>query len=149
MEVVNIKEQNYFDEDGVADNVFEVLENIFRYLSLTCVPFQDKLYIINYDAIRNGYYAHDVWKWTDDSYTFIYKDGEFKNNQEKVELKDERTIYKEDFASSGTTLSMVGTYNNLKVKCDVYPYGDSIVDITDKDNTMKSKIYQVNSSTHS
>ena len=44
---------------------------------------------------------------------------------------------------------MVGTYNNLKVKCDVYPLGDSMPDINDKDNTIRSKIYQVNSKTHS
>ena len=149
IEAVNIKEQNFFDEDGEADDMLSVLENMFRYLSLSCVPFQDKLYILNYDAIRNGYYAYDVWRWSDEAYTFIYQDGEFKNEKEKVELKDERTIYKEDFASNGTTLSMVGTYNNLKVKCDVYPLGDSMPDINDKDNTIRSKIYQVNSKTHS
>ena len=149
IEAVNIKEQNFFDEDGEADDMLSILENMFRYLSLTCVPFQDKLYILNYDAIRNGYYAYDVWRWSDETYTFIYQDGEFKNEKEKVELKDERTIYKEDFASNGTTLSMVGTYNNLKVKCDVYPLGDSMPDINDKDNTIRSKIYQVNSKTHS
>ena len=149
IEAVNIKEQNFFDEDGEADDMLSILENIFRYLSLTCVPFQDKLYILNYDAIRNGYYTYDVWRWSDETYTFIYQDGEFKNEKEKVELKDERTIYKEDFASNGTTLSMVGTYNNLKVKCDVYPLGDSIPDINDKDNTIRSKIYRVNSKTHS
>ena len=149
IEAVNIKEQNFFDEDGEADDMLSILENMFRYLSLTCVPFQDKLYILNYDTIRNGYYAYDVWRWSDEAYTFIYQDGEFKNEKEKVELKDERTIYKEDFASNGTTLSMVGTYNNLKVKCDVYPLGDSMPDINDKDNTIRSKIYQVNSKTHS
>ena len=149
IEAVNIKEQNFFDEDGEADDMLSILENMFRYLSLTCVPFQDKLYILNYDAIRNGYYAYDVWRWSDETYTFIYKDGEFKNEKEKVELKDERTIYKEDFASNGTTLSMVGTYNNLKVKCDIYPLGDSMPDINNKDNTIRSKIYQVNSKTHS
>ena len=149
IEAVNIKEQNFFDEDGEADDMLSILENIFRYLSLTCVPFQDKLYILNYDAIRNGYYAYDVWRWSDETYTFIYQDGEFNNEKEKVELKDERTIYKEDFASNGTTLSMVGTYNNLKVKCDVYPLGDSMPDIQDKDNTIRSKIYRVNSKTHS
>ena len=148
IEAVNIKEQNFFDEDGEADDMLSILENMFRYLSLTCVPFQDKLYILNYDAIRNGYYAYDVWRWSDETYTFIYQDGEFKNEKEKVELKDERTIYKEDFASNGTTLSMVGTYNNLKIKCDIYPLGDSIVDINDKNNTIRSKIYQVNSKTH-
>ena len=148
IEAVNIKEQNFFDEDGEADDMLSILENMFRYLSLTCVPFQDKLYILNYDAIRNGYYAYDVWRWSDETYTFIYQDGEFKNEKEKVELKDERTIYKEDFASNGTTLSMVGTYNNLKVKCDVYPFGDSMPDINDKNNTIKSKIYKVNSKTH-
>ena len=149
IEAVNIKEQNFFDEDGEADDMLSILENMFCYLSLTCVPFQDKLYILNYDAIRNGYYAYDVWRWSDDTYTFIYQDGEFKNDTEKVELKDERTIYKEDFASNGTTLSMVGTYNNLKVKCDVYPLGDSMPDIKDKDNSIRSKIYRVNSKTHS
>lgn len=43
---------------------------------------------------------------------------------------------------------MIGTYNNLKVKCDVYPYGDSVVDITDKNNSERSKVYKVNSVTH-
>lgn len=65
-----------------------------------------------------------------------------------MELKDERTIYKENFASNGTNLSLVGTYNNLKVKCDVYSIGDSVVDIKDTANTIRSKIYQVNSVTH-
>ena len=30
----------------------------------------------------------------------------------------------------------------------MYPYGDSIVDISNKDNSTKSKIYQLNSTTH-
>lgn len=149
IEAVSIKEQNFFDEDGEADDMLSILENMFRYLSLSCVPFQDKLYILNYDAIRNGYYAYDVWRWSDETYTFIYQDGKFKNEKEKVELKDERTIYKEDFASNGTNLSLIGTYNNLKVKCDTYPLGDSMPDINDKDNTIRSKIYRVNSKTHS
>ena len=49
-----IDERNFFDEDDKPMTVLEVLEEICKYLSLTCVPQKDNLYFLSYSAIKNG-----------------------------------------------------------------------------------------------
>nr|DAJ30586.1 MAG TPA: hypothetical protein [Caudoviricetes sp.] len=49
LEDVYIKELNWFDEDGVPKNQLEVIEQICQYFGLSCVPYKDTIYFIDYD----------------------------------------------------------------------------------------------------
>ena len=151
MSVLNISERNFFDEDGEADDVLDILENIFLYSSLTCVPFGDALYILNYDAIRTDYNSFTSYVWTSskDTTAFICEkrdDIKIENFAEgSIKLKHTKTIYKDDFASNGTNLSLIGTYNKSSVKCDLYPLSSDFPNYSDPKNSTKSLNYFINS----
>nr|DAQ27530.1 MAG TPA: hypothetical protein [Caudoviricetes sp.]DAU06790.1 MAG TPA: hypothetical protein [Caudoviricetes sp.] len=40
---------NWFDEDGVPKNQLEIIEQICQYLGLSCIPYKDAIYFIDYD----------------------------------------------------------------------------------------------------
>ena len=56
-----------------------------------------------------------------------------------------KTIYKDDFASNGTNLSLIGTYNKSIVKCDLYPLSSDFPNYSDPKNSTKSLSYFINS----
>lgn len=54
LHTIYVDERNFFDEDGEPMTVLEVWEEICKYLSITCIPFKDTLYFVNYSAIKDG-----------------------------------------------------------------------------------------------
>lgn len=125
-----IDERNFYDEDDEPMKMLEVLENICNYLTLTCIPWGDSLYFVNYDAIKNGH--NDYYK--------IYKevDDDFYLDPHKYEFKDFHEIIAEDFASTGTSLSIDTVFNKAVVSDNMYAYNTIIPDLEETDKWVES-----------
>lgn len=138
-----LNENNFFDEDGKAKKMNEVLSEILKYLSLTAIPKGDKLYIVNYDAIASGYNDyHHIKHIREEIYSFIqsgYRTQAYWQNQGLVNLRDIVEINANDIASNNTNYSLGNTYNKVKVNNDFY-FSDA-VDITDKTYYIKPSKY--------
>lgn len=123
-----VDERNFFDEDGEPMTVLNVIEHICTYLSITCVPFGDSLYFISYPSIKQGY---------NDYYEIYYTNNDYVLRQSKTTLEHIHEILADDFASNGTNLTLLPTYNKLTVKDDFYPYDRIIPNLKDTDNWEK------------
>ena len=123
-----VDERNFFDEDGEPMTVLEVIEHICTYLSITCVPFGDNLYFISYPSIKQGY---------NDYYEIYYTNNDYVLRQSKTTLEHIHEILGDDFASNGTNLTLLPTYNKLTVKDDFYPYDRIIPNLEETDNWEK------------
>ena len=123
-----IDERNFFDEDGEPMTVLEVLEHICTYLSITCVPYGDSLYFVSYPSIKQGYNDYYELFWTE--YDYVLR-------QSKTTLEHVHDILPNDFASNGTNITLLPTYNKLTVKDDFYPYDTIIPNLKDTDNWEK------------
>ena len=51
LDKLKISEQNFLDEDDDNWTMQDVLEEICKYLNVTCVASGDKVYFINYSAL--------------------------------------------------------------------------------------------------
>ena len=120
-----VDERNFFDEDGEPMTVLEVIEHICTYLSITCVPFGDNLYFISYPSIKQGY---------NDYYEIYYTNNNYVLRQSKTTLEHTHEILGDDFASNGTNLTLLPTYNKLTVKDDFYPYDTILPNLEETDN---------------
>lgn len=52
MEKLSIQERNFFDEENESEKTKEVLEDIFSFLGMTLIQYQNSYYIIDYEAIK-------------------------------------------------------------------------------------------------
>lgn len=108
-----ISEQNFFDEDGEAMTMQEVLEEICQYLGLTCIADGDQVYFLDYDAIKNGintYYKYTVGN----------------TSGTLVTLTDTKEIKAGDYSENGGQISLDNVYNKVTVKDSLYGF-DSII----------------------
>lgn len=108
-----ISEQNFFDEDGEAMDMQEVLENICQYLGLTAMADGDSVYFLDYDGIKgnvNTYYKFSVGGMTGT----------------KVTLSQSKELSANDYSESGGTISLDNVYNKAVVKDSLYTF-DSII----------------------
>lgn len=124
-----ISEQNFFDEDNKATKQLEVLEQILLFYNLTLIPFRDSLYIISYDAIKNG---------NNDYFCYSLKNNSYSLENQKVTLVHSLDIKENHFASNGTKLSMETVFNRMTVKDDLYSYDSVIPDIEDEDKWIET-----------
>ena len=105
-----ISEHNFFDEDGKPMKMLEVLEEICRYCSLTCVPYGRNLYFLSLDAVaagNNGYFHYT--RLADDKYV-----------ANKVNLVSNIDIDIDSFNSKGCKITTDSVYNYSEVKDDLY-----------------------------
>ena len=103
-----IAEENFFDrkedketDEDVAWTMQEVLEEVCQYLGLTAVADGDKVYFLDYDAIKHGintYYKYSV-------------DEDSAPSLETISFS--KTIKAEDYSESGATLSLDNVYNKV------------------------------------
>lgn len=133
LEVCSILNRNFFDEDNQPEKVIDILENMFRFYGLSCVPYKDSLYLVNYKAILEGYNEYKYYYQKENGLTF-YNDDFIEGGS--AQLSDTMDIKKEDFASNDTKVSFVGTFNKVKVKDDMYVADTSIVDLSDTSNVI-------------
>ena len=106
-----ISEANFFDEDEEPMKMSEVLEEICKFMGVTCVAEGDKVYFLDYDAIKSGDFNFD-------RYTV---GGSSKSN---VSLSSNdgitHTISKKSYSSTGARLSLDNVYSKVTVRDNLY-----------------------------
>ena len=112
-----IASANFYDELGDAMSYYEVMEEIAKYLGCCWVPFEDDLYLLDYQAIRSGY----------NSYTRI--SGTSVSN---VTLSDSNTVT--DYKGTGTKLSRIAGKNKAVVNCSLYEVKDILPTFDDEES---------------
>lgn len=106
------KDENETDKD-VAWKCNEVLEEICRYLGLTCIADKEYVWFLDYDAIKNG-----------NNYYWYYNiDG---GTGTRIEMNYSKAVVAKDYSSSGATISLDNVYNKVTVKDSLYDY-DSVI----------------------
>lgn len=114
-----ISEENFFDEDDDAMKCDEVLEEICKFLNVTCIAEGDSVFFIDYDAIKNGintYYEY------------------FLNNIDTKEINTLQNTYninKDDIACADTNISLDNVYNKVTVKDSLYSFNSAVPDYFD------------------
>ena len=107
LSTMTVSEQDFFDEDGTAMKLNEVLENVCKLLSWTCVDYRGSLYFVDYDH-TGTYLVYDstftAWGATTVPNTLSVQDIGFKGGDH--------------------TLDILGGYTKVKVKDSNYPVGD-------------------------
>lgn len=121
-----ISEQNFFDEkdeeqtdNDVAWTCKEVLEEICKFLGVTCIAEGDSVYFIDYDAVKSGrdsYYRYNVGDHT---------------KSKLVTISATKKIVASDYSENGATLSLDNIYNKATVKADLYDYDNIFPDFFD------------------
>lgn len=112
LEQMKVSEQNFFDEDGKAMTLKEVLENVMRLMNWTCVDWQGSLYFVDMDNVNKEYYKYEKGMR---SYT--------KGSADALTVQDI------GFSASDHTLDIVPGYNKVTVRCSNYPVGDALPDM--------------------
>ena len=108
LEALHINELNWFDEDGVPKNQLEVIEQICQFLGLSCVPYKDAIYFVDYDAK------------TDEQFYEVY----FLETRRKVSGLFKADVYsldKDDFNSNDFNLSVLSPKTMIEVTAKHYP----------------------------
>jgi len=136
-----VDEHNFFDEDGNPMKQQEVLEHICTFLGLTCVPYKDSLYFVNYDAIKEGYNQYFKIQHAPIYYPFItspFPDFPFNGEAEFVDVQE---LLESDFKAGGTTLSLGTTFNKATVKDSLYTFDSVINDYEEETNQLPALMY--------
>lgn len=114
-----ISEQNFFDEDDEPMTMQEVLEEVCKYLNVTAVADGDKVYFLDYDAIKNG--INTYYRFTLGTET-----------PTKVTLQQSKEIEASDYVENGGQLSLDNVYNKVTVKDSLYSFDSIIPSIWDE-----------------
>lgn len=119
-----ISENNFFDEDGEAMTMQEVLEEICQYLGLTCIADGDKVYFLDYDALKNDYNTYNLFT--------VGNTASYTANQTLSQTKSVEGV---DYAENGGQISLDNVYNKVIVKDSLYTFEEIIPSIFSEDNT--------------
>lgn len=123
-------------DNDVAWKCSEVLEEICRYLQLTCIANGDTVFFLDYDAIRNGnnnYYTYTIGNIDDPYYN---------------EYECFKEIGASDYSANSTKLSLDKVYNKISVKAEYAkvsellpdPFNKSdIINITAQDTALEAE----------
>ena len=114
-----ISEQNFFDEDDEPMTMQEVLEEVCKYLNVTAVADGDKVYFLDYDAVKKG--INTYYKFTIGS-----------TASTKVTLQQSKEIEASDYVENGGQLSLDNVYNKVTVKDSLYSFDSIIPSIWDE-----------------
>ena len=127
-----ISEFNFFDkkedketDEDVALTMQEVLQEICQYLGVTAVADGDKVYFLDYDAIKkqnNNYYRYDINSTA---------------NPTLVTMGFKKTITATDYSDTGATLSLDQVFNKVEVEADIYNISNIFPDLYDLSNLEK------------
>lgn len=114
-----ISEENFFDESGDAMKNDEVLEEICNFLNVSCLAYNDVVYFIDYDAIKNGintYYEYSLSNI---------------NTKKTITLQNTYNINKDDIACGDTNISLDDVYNKVTVQDSLYSFDSAVPDYFD------------------
>lgn len=114
-----ISEQNFFDEDNEAMKMRDVLTEICKYFSVTCIAVGEDVFFLDYDAIKAG--VNTYYKYTLNSSSFT-----------TVTVAESFNISAKDYAENGGTLTLGETYNKVTLKSSLYSFDSVIPSIWDE-----------------
>ena len=115
---LEISEQNFFDEDDDPMTMQEVLEEICKYLNVSCVADGSNVYFLDYDAIKNGINSY-------------YKFSVGNTSGTVVTLSQNKEITSDDYSENGGVISLDNVYNKAIIESSLYSFDDAIPDIFD------------------
>lgn len=121
IENLYISEQNFFDEDDEVMSMQEVLEEICKYLNLSCVADGDVVYFLDYDAIKNNINTYYKYSLTNTATTATL-----------VTLQHTHAIEGNSYAENGQQISLDNVYNKVTVKDSLYSFDSIIPSIWDE-----------------
>ena len=125
LDALYISEDNFYknkdagetDED-VAWSCQEVLEEICRYLNVTAIAEGDKVWLLDYDALRRG----------NPGYTVYSLDGETHVAPSAIAPYH---ITGGDYAAADARISLDNVYNKVTVSADMYTFDNLLPDLFD------------------
>ena len=124
---LTISEQNFFDEDDEPMKMNEVLEHICRFMNVTAIGQGDKVYFVNYDAIKEG----------ENSYKeYTVGSSSFSNTT----LDSSMDIDSSSYSASGADISLAMTYSRVTIKDSLYAV-ESIIPSLYEDEDLENTYY--------
>lgn len=110
---MTISEQNFFDEEGEAMTLREVLEELCKFLGWTCADWGGNLYFVDVDT--TSYRRYDAGLGS------------------PADMDASSTVSVQDvgFAGTGHSLDILPGYNKVKIKCSNYSVEESSYDMAD------------------
>lgn len=114
LDKLKISEQNFMDEDGDDWTMQDVLEEICKYLNVTCVANGDEVWFINYCSLNKVDYVR--YKIPYSTYTV-----ESVNSKYNVDAKS--------YSEGGGKISLLSSYNQISVISKINEYSDLLPDV--------------------
>ncbi|MBQ5864155.1 MAG: hypothetical protein IIW66_02025 [Bacteroidales bacterium] len=114
LDQLKISEQNFFDEDGEGWTMKEVLEEICKYLNVTCVADGNEVWFVHYSSLGKVPYRR---------YRTMYK------TYADQEVDSRYSIDEYSYSESGGTISLQPTYNRASVTSKINEYKNLLPDV--------------------
>lgn len=124
---------NFFDEDGEPVDKLTVIEELCKTLNVSITPYQDSIYIIDYNAIANGADTYYHYKLSNGIYYFNNIIGRNYSYAGTKRFEHLHNINKDSFSLDGTNITTSNTYNSIKLTDDDYLTGNIVPDIEDNE----------------
>ena len=125
---------NFYDELGEGMTYYEILEEMAKYLVCsTFTAYGDALYLLDYQAIRNGvndYYYYDLTA----------------NPPTTVTLADVTTTQTLGYRGTGATLSRIAGKNKAVVNCSLYEVEKNVLPEFDDEQSVFKTMWNIESS---
>ena len=103
MEKLSIQERNFFDEENESEKTKEVLEDIFSFLGMTLIQYQNSYYVIDYEAIKKG------------SFQFNCYDRNKQTSRVVTLSNDKRNLMSIGIAEASASISLGDVYNKINI----------------------------------
>lgn len=123
--VLKISEKNFFSSDSDEPWSYqEILEEMSKYMGVTCMQWQDKIYFMDYTALSK----------TTDRFQFMYfpKSTNWAESSSKYSGQ-KRTITEQEVKGNGESISFEPIYNKIVVKDNFYACDELFKNLFDDD----------------
>lgn len=123
-----ISEQVFFDKDGKNEKDLtykQALEALMQYLGLTCVAYGQDVYVIDYDAVKQG----------NGNYIKMSLTGSTQDTQ--VTLTSGHTITADDYSEGNSHLSLDKIYQKASVEDEFYTVDSLMPDLYNEDDLIQ------------
>lgn len=117
LDKLKISEQNFMDEDGDDWTMQDVLEEICKYLNVTCVASGDSIWFINYCSLNKVEYTR---------YKIPY------NTSDKIKTTSNYEVNGNSYSENGGKISLLPSYNQISVVSKINEYSDLLPDVFDE-----------------
>lgn len=119
---LSIQERNFFDEENESEKCKEVLEDIFSYLGMTLIQYQNSYYIIDYEAIKKG------------NNQFILYNRKTKASSTVTVNINKRNLMDIGIAEADASISLGDIYNKINIIANTNSINKVIPDAIEDEN---------------